>query len=68
MAMLSVKATAVILGVSPQTVRRWCHEGRLKAFRPGGKCNFRIPTWAISNRILSLSPEKQFEISRETKT
>jgi len=64
MSFLSVKATAVILGVSEMTVRRWCKEGKLQSFRPGGRCNFRIPTWGISNLILKRSPEQQHDLTQ----
>ena len=33
---LDVGQTALALGVSGATVRRWVHNGRLKAVQPGG--------------------------------
>ena len=65
MAFLTVKATAAILGVSTQTVRRWCIEGKLQAFRPGARHPFRVPTWGISNLILRMKPESQLDLTKK---
>lgn len=33
------------LAVSPRTVRRWCHDGTLKAYKNGGR-------WVVPRRVL----------------
>jgi excisionase family DNA binding protein len=42
---LSVAEAALRLGVNAATVRKWVHDGHLRAVRPGGELgSLRIPT------------------------
>src|SRR5262245_27203055 len=44
---LTIKQAAASLGVSPDTVRRMCLDGRLKHFKIGSR-NIRIPESAVA--------------------
>ena len=37
-AYLKVNEIAKMTGVSPEVVRKWCRNGMLKSYKPGGKC------------------------------
>jgi excisionase family DNA binding protein len=42
--LLTVREVAERLRSSPETVRRWLRQGRLRGFRPGGtKLGYRVP-------------------------
>jgi excisionase family DNA binding protein len=42
--LLTVREVAEQLRSSPETVRRWLRQGKLRGFRPGGtKLGYRIP-------------------------
>lgn len=42
--LLTVQEAAERIRSSPESVRRWIRQGRIKAFRPGGtKLGYRIP-------------------------
>ena len=36
-AYLKVPEIAKMTGISPEVVRKWCRNGELKAYKPGGK-------------------------------
>ena len=42
-----VEDTASLLGVHPETVRRWCRAGKLPHFRAGERGRLRIPVSAL---------------------
>jgi excisionase family DNA binding protein len=42
--LLTVREVADRLRASPETVRRWLRQGKLRGFRPGGtKLGYRVP-------------------------
>jgi len=42
--LLTVREVAQRIRSSPETVRRWLRQGRLRGFRPGGtKLGYRVP-------------------------
>jgi excisionase family DNA binding protein len=55
--LLTVREVAERIRSSPQTVRRWLHQGRLRGFRPGGsKLGYRVRE-ADLQRFLAESDE-----------
>ena len=53
--LLTVREVAERIRSSPETVRRWLRQGKLRGFRPGGtKLGYRIPE-AELERFLSAS-------------
>jgi len=53
--LLTVREVAERLRSSPETVRRWLRQGRLRGFRPGGtKLGYRVPESELQ-RFLALS-------------
>ena len=57
--LLTVREVAERLRSSPETVRRWLRQGKLRGFRPGGtKLGYRVPESELQRFInLSQSPE-----------
>ena len=49
---LGTGLAAQLLGVSRQTVARWCRSGRIGAFRNGGG-QWRVPASEVAARLLS---------------
>jgi excisionase family DNA binding protein len=49
---MSTGLAALLLSVSPKTVARWCREGTIKAFRPGGDGQWRVNAADIAKRLL----------------
>jgi excisionase family DNA binding protein len=55
--LLTVREVAERIRSTPQTVRRWLRQGRLRGFRPGGtKLGYRVPESELQ-RFLSESGE-----------
>ncbi len=53
--LLTVREVAERIRSSPETVRRWLRQGKLRGFRPGGtKLGYRVPE-AELERFLSAS-------------
>jgi excisionase family DNA binding protein len=53
--LLTVREVAERIRSSPETVRRWLRQGRLRGFRPGGtKLGYRVPESEL-DRFLSES-------------
>lgn len=44
--LLTIPEVARLLRLSPQTIRAWIHQGRLVAYRPGGR-RFRVEVAAV---------------------
>ncbi len=59
--LLTVREVAERLRSSPETVRRWLRQGKLRGFRPGGaKLGYRVPESELQRFIaLSQSAEDQ---------
>jgi excisionase family DNA binding protein len=62
--LLTVREVAERIRSSPETVRRWLRQGKLRGFRPGGtKLGYRVPEselqrfLAESNEGRSLPPD-----------
>ena len=54
--LLTVREVAERVRSSPETVRRWLRQGKLRGFRPGGsKLGYRVPESELQ-RFLDLSP------------
>ena len=55
--LLTVREVAERLRSSPETVRRWLRQGKLRGFRPGGtKLGYRVPESELQ-RFLRVSGE-----------
>jgi excisionase family DNA binding protein len=55
--LLTVREVAERIRSSPETVRRWLRQGKLRGFRPGGtKLGYRVPESELQ-RFLSESNE-----------
>lgn len=53
--LLTVREVAERLRSSPETVRRWLRQGKLRGFRPGGtKLGYRVPESELQ-RFLNLA-------------
>jgi excisionase family DNA binding protein len=53
--LLTVREVADRLRSSPETVRRWLRQGKLRGFRPGGtKLGYRVPEEELQ-RFIKLS-------------
>jgi excisionase family DNA binding protein len=53
--LLTVREVAERLRSSPETVRRWLRQGKLRGFRPGGtKLGYRVPESELQ-RFLQLA-------------
>ena len=58
--LLTVREVAERLRSSPETVRRWLRQGRLRGFRPGGaKLGYRVPESELQRFIASQSSDDQ---------
>jgi excisionase family DNA binding protein len=52
--LLTVREVAERLRSSPETVRRWLRQGKLRGFRPGGtKLGYRVPESELQRFIES---------------
>jgi len=49
---LSTQQVAAKLGVTRETVRRWCERGEMRAMRPGR--HYRIPYTEVERRLEAL--------------
>jgi excisionase family DNA binding protein len=57
--LLTVREVAERIRSSPETVRRWLRQGKLRGFRPGGtKLGYRVPEGELQ-RFLAESNERQ---------
>jgi excisionase family DNA binding protein len=57
--LLTVREVAERIRSSPETVRRWLRQGKLRGFRPGGtKLGYRVPE-AELDRFLAESDQLQ---------
>jgi excisionase family DNA binding protein len=62
--LLTVREVAERLRSSPETVRRWLRQGKLRGFRPGGtKLGYRVPESELQ-RFIQLSQAGQEESPR----
>ena len=72
--LLTVREVAEQLRSSPETVRRWLRQGKLRGFRPGGtKLGYRVPETELQRflrlvggndhlpRVSSATPESRDE-------
>jgi excisionase family DNA binding protein len=58
--LLTVREVAERIRASPETVRRWLRQGRLRGFRPGGtKLGYRVPEGELQ-RFLTDSNEGRY--------
>jgi len=54
--MLRVEEVAEAIGTTPDTIRRWLRDGKLRGVRPGGtKLGWRIPASEVE-RVLTAQP------------
>ena len=54
--LLTVREVAERLRASPETVRRWLRQGRLRGFRPGGtKLGYRVPEGELQRFFAELN-------------
>ena len=61
--LLTVREVAERVRSSPETVRRWLRQGKLRGFRPGGsKLGYRVPESELQ-RFLDLSAADREEPS-----
>jgi excisionase family DNA binding protein len=57
--LLTVREVAERLRSSPETVRRWLRQGKLRGFRPGGtKLGYRVPESELQ-RFLHVAGESK---------
>jgi excisionase family DNA binding protein len=57
--LLTVREVAERIRSSPETVRRWLRQGKLRGFRPGGtKLGYRVPESELQ-RFIQLSQSDQ---------
>ena len=57
--LLTVREVAERIRSSPETVRRWLRQGKLRGFRPGGtKLGYRVPEGELQ-RFIHLSQATQ---------
>jgi excisionase family DNA binding protein len=56
--LLTVREVAERLRSSPETVRRWLRQGKLRGFRPGGtKLGYRVPESELQRFLSSAERE-----------
>ena len=61
--LLTVREVAERVRSSPETVRRWLRQGKLRGFRPGGsKLGYRVPESELQ-RFLDLAPADREDLS-----
>lgn len=61
--LLTVREVADRLRSSPETVRRWLRQGKLRGFRPGGtKLGYRVPESELQ-RFLRLAGGDETSVS-----
>lgn len=57
--LLTVREVAERLRSSPETVRRWLRQGKLRGFRPGGtKLGYRVPEGELQRFLRNAGEEK----------
>jgi excisionase family DNA binding protein len=57
--LLTVREVAARMRSSPETVRRWLRQGKLRGFRPGGtRLGYRVPESELQ-RFIQLSQADQ---------
>ena len=57
--LLTVREVAERIRSSPETVRRWLRQGKLRGFRPGGtKLGYRVSESELQ-RFINVSPANQ---------
>ena len=57
--LLTVREVAERLRSSPETVRRWLRQGKLRGFRPGGtKLGYRVPESELQRFLHNAGGEK----------
>ena len=58
--LLTVREVAERLRSSPETVRRWLRQGRLRGFRPGGtKLAYRVPESELQRFLRVAGEDKE---------
>ena len=64
--LLTVREVAERLRSSPETVRRWLRQGKLRGFRPGGtKLGYRVPESELHVPGVRVSTQERQETRRE---
>ncbi len=54
--LLTVREVAERIRSSPETVRRWLRQGKLRGFRPGGtKLGYRVPEGELQRFLAELN-------------
>jgi len=57
--LLTVREVAERLRSSPETVRRWLRQGKLRGFRPGGtKLGYRVPESELQRFLRAAGEDK----------
>ncbi len=57
--LLTVREVAERIRSSPETVRRWLRQGKLRGIRPGGtKLGYRVPESELQRFLASLSDDQ----------
>jgi excisionase family DNA binding protein len=57
--LLTVREVAERIRSSPETVRRWLRQGKLRGFRPGGtKLGYRVPESELQRFLADLNHGK----------
>jgi excisionase family DNA binding protein len=55
--LLTVREVAERIRSSPETVRRWLRQGKLRGFRPGGtKLGYRVPEGELQRFLREVQP------------
>ena len=55
--LLTVREVAERIRSSPETVRRWLRQGKLRGFRPGGtKLGYRVPESELQRFLREVQP------------
>jgi excisionase family DNA binding protein len=58
--LLTVREVAERLRSSPETVRRWLRQGKLRGFRPGGtKLGYRVPEEELERFLVHANSSKE---------
>jgi excisionase family DNA binding protein len=57
--LLTVREVAERIRSSPETVRRWLRQGKLRGFRPGGtKLGYRVPESELQRFLAELNHDR----------
>ena len=64
--LLTVREVAERLRSSPETVRRWLRQGKLRGFRPGGtKLGYRVPESELQRFLAEVNHDQSLPPNAE---